>query len=455
MIRATLSFPPGFLWGTATASHQVEGGNHNNDWSDWEQQPGRIQQGHRVGKACDWWGGRWQEDFDRAAQAGQNTHRMSVEWSRIEPNPAVWDDSAVDFYRQILRGAIDRGLTPMVTLHHFTSPRWIAEQGGWTNPEISVRFERFVHKIVGSLKDLVSSWVTINEPNVYAFSGYFTGLFPPGEISLGRAFLVMQNMVEAHTAAYQTIHELQPEARVGVAHHYRGVVPLHASNPLDRFVAGYRFRVLNDFFPQALHRGSFSAFGRTFRFPKATHTQDFFGLNYYTVEHCAFDLLRPLSLFMRDLYPAGSDLSGTGFLANEPDGFTRAMRWAGGFGLPIYVTENGVEDAADQMRPRYLALHLHRLWHEANLGIPLRGYYHWSLVDNFEWERGWTQRFGLWELILETQERRKRRSADFYAEICHSNSLSSDMVQRYAPEVYDRLFPSGGAGAQGVVQGFE
>jgi beta-glucosidase len=455
MIRATLNFPQGFLWGTATASHQVEGENDNNDWSDWETQSGRIRQGHRSGKACDWWGGRWQEDLDRATQSGQNTHRLSVEWSRIEPNSAVWDDSAVDFYRQVLQGAIDRGLTPMVTLHHFTSPRWISEQGGWAAPETPGRFERYVRKIVGSLKDLANLWVTINEPNVYAFSGYFLGTFPPGEKSLGRAFQVLENMVSAHAAAYQAIHELQPSARVGVAHHYRGVLPFHPSNPLDRAVAGFRFRVLNDFFPVALHQGSFGILGRTFRFPKATRTQDFFGLNYYTVERCAFDPLRPLALFMRDLYPPGSDLSGTGFLANEPDGFTRSMQWATRFGLPIYITENGVEDADDRMRPRYLALHLHRLWHEVNLGIPVRGYYHWSLVDNFEWERGWTQRFGLWELILETQERRKRRSADFYAEVCRSNSLSTEMVGEFAPEVFERLFPTRSPGTPGIVQGFE
>jgi beta-glucosidase len=262
-------------------------------------------------------------------------------------------------------------------------------------------------------------------------------------------------MITAHSTAYRAIHEIQPKARVGVAHHYRGVMPLHPSQPLDRLMAGLRFRVLNEFCPEALHRGRFRALGRTFRTPGAMHTQDFFGLNYYTVEHLAFDLRRPLSLFMRDLYPPGSDLSGTGFIANEPDGFARAMRWAAGYGLPIYITENGVEDAADEMRPRYLALHLHRLWHLVNTGVPLRGYYHWSLVDNFEWERGWSQRFGLWELVLETQERRKRRSADFYAEICRTNSLTSEMVQRYCPEVFDRMFPTGGADATGVVQGFE
>ena len=249
MIRATLTFPHGFLWGTATSSHQVEGENHNNDWSDWEQQSGRIVQGHRSGKACDWWGGRWQEDLDRAAQGGQNTHRLSVEWSRIEPNSAVWDDSAIDFYRQVLRGAIDRGLTPMVTLHHFTSPRWIMDQGGWAAPEIAARFERYVRKVVASLKDLANSWVTINEPNVYAFSGYYLGTFPPGEKSLGRAFQVMENMVAAHAAAYQAIHELQPNARVGVAHHYRGVQPLHPSNPLDRMVARFPLPCLERLLP--------------------------------------------------------------------------------------------------------------------------------------------------------------------------------------------------------------
>jgi beta-glucosidase len=444
MIRATCSFPPGFLWGAATAAHQVEGDNTNSDWWDWEQQPGHILGGDRSGKACDWWGGRWAEDFDRAAEAGQNAHRLSVEWSRIEPSPAMWDDSALDAYRQMLRGALERGLMPMVTLHHFSTPRWLAERGGWLAEDIVPRFERFVRKVVAALHDLTGQWVTINEPNVLAYSGYAGREFPPGAGSMSKAVQVLRNTALAHAAAYRAIHELQPGALVGLAHHYRGFAPARPGNLLDEQIARLRARVFNETIPRAAADGRFRVLGRTERLAGVAGTQDFFGLNYYTVERCAFDVRRADQLFTRGFFPAGADLSPTGFIANEPDGFTRAMQWARGYGLPIYITENGVEDADDRMRPRYLAAHIHRVWKAVNIGTPIRGYYHWSLVDNFEWERGWTQRFGLWGVDPETQARTRRPSVDFYAEICKANAISSEMVARYAPDALERMFPSRG-----------
>lgn len=441
MIEAIYNFPQGFLWGTATSSHQVEGDNRNNDWWLWEAEGGRISSGHRSGKACDWWGGRWKEDLDRAAEGGQNAHRMSIEWSRIEPSPGKWDQDALDRYREILKGAIERGLTPMVTLHHFTNPVWMAEQGGWLAEEVVDWFERYACRVVGDLSDLVKQWVTINEPNVYAYEAYLAGLFPPGESGLTKTYHVMRNMVLAHAAAYHAIHEIQPEASVGLAHHYRGMRPANPRSPLDRWVTGYRSRIFNDLIPRAVSSGHLRFLGRREFVPQAAGTQDFFGLNYYTREHVAFDIRNPLELFGRGFYPPDADLSPTGFIANEPEGMWQALKWAHEFGLPIIVTENGVEDDSDSMRAGYMASHIRQVWRAVNFNWYVRGYYHWSLVDNFEWERGWTQRFGLWELDVETQERTKRPSADLYAEICKANGLSSEMVARFAPEAFANIFP--------------
>lgn len=450
MIQASYTFPRRFLWGTATAAHQVEGNNQHNDWWDWEQQPGRILKGHRSGLACDWWGGRWREDLDRAAAAGQNAHRLSVEWSRIEPSPAVWDEAALEAYVEIVRGALARKLMPMVTLHHFTNPRWVAEQGGWANPNTVPLFERFVRKVVGRLRDLVGLWVTINEPNVYMTNAYITGLFPPGEKNLGLGIQVGGNLIRAHAAAYRAIHEIQPGALVGLAHHYRGFAPARPSAPLDRWVARALSRTFNDLFPVAAHTGRMRVLLKNESIRGAARTQDYFGLNYYTREKVAFDLRRPVDFFARRFFPADADLSPTGFVANDPDGFWEALGWARRFGLPIYVTENGVEDPEDRLRPRYLAAHLRQLWRGVNFNWPIRGYFHWTLVDNFEWERGWTQRFGLWELNPETQERRKRASADFFAEVCRTNSLASETVAMYAPDAFDQIFPTGRATAQAL-----
>lgn len=440
MAEAAFHFPEGFRWGTATAAHQVEGGNERNDWWAWENQPGRILRGDRSGLACDWWGGRWREDLDRAAAAGQNTHRLSVEWSRIEPEPGRWDDHALDFYRELLTGMRTRGIEPLVTLHHFTNPLWLAEEGGWENEKVVLYFETFVRKTVSALKDLTDFWCTINEPNTYTYLAIATEDFPPGRKSIRAMFRVIRHQVLAHASAYHAIHEIQPRARVGLAHNYRGLTP-HSANPLDRMAAGMISRVFNDLIPSALKDGRLRFPAGRERIAKAAGTQDYIGVNYYSTDHVSFDPGKPGELFARRFYPEGSDLGDAGMYANIPEGMARAIHWANSFGLPIYITENGIEDEADRIRPRYLIQHLHQVWKKVNTGSPVRGYYHWSLVDNFEWERGWTQRFGLWALDPATQERSERPSARLYAEICRENGISSGMVRRYAPEIADKMFP--------------
>jgi beta-glucosidase len=225
MAQGTFHFPRGFLWGTATAAHQVEGNNTNSNWWAWEQEPGRIAQGHTSGLACDWWGGRWREDLDRAAQAGQNAHRFSIEWCRIQPAPDRWDEEALDRYREIMQGMHERNLTPLVTLHHFTLPLWLAEQGSWENDAILLPWEKYVHKVVEALKEYVTLWCPINEPNNLAYHTYILGLWPPGKPSLSSYIRASVNLMRAHALAYRVIHSFQPQARVGSALHYRGFEP--------------------------------------------------------------------------------------------------------------------------------------------------------------------------------------------------------------------------------------
>ncbi len=440
MTRRALSFPSGFLWGTATSAHQVEGDNFHNNWWAWEQEPGRILHGHRSGSACQWWAGRWREDFDRAAQGSQNAHRLSVEWSRLQPVPGRWDEDALAHYREMLQGLRKRGMTPMVTLHHFTDPLWFAEADGWEQEDAPQRFAAFVEKVVLGLRDLVDLWCTINEPNVLAYMAYLEGTFPPGKSSLRAAFRVMVHLARAHTAAYHVIHRIQPEARVGMAINYRGFLPARPASRLDRWVASVLSRLFNDFFPVAAHTGVLLfPWGRRTE-PALRGTQDFIGVNYYTQDRVAFDWKAVGQFFARRFYPPDAELSDHGFIANEPQGMYRALTWARRFGVPVFVTENGVEDADDDLRPRYLVQHLHQVWRALRDGVPVQGYFHWTLVDNFEWDRGWTQRFGLWELDLATQERRKRASADLYAAICASNALTEETVARYCPEALPSLF---------------
>ncbi|MEA3327071.1 MAG: glycoside hydrolase family 1 protein [Chloroflexota bacterium] len=440
MPKGTYYFPEGFLWGTATAAHQVEGRNQNNTWYAWEQEEGRITDGHKSGLACDWWGGRWREDFDRAQATHQNAHRLSIAWSRIQPAPDRWDEDALDRYREMLKGLHDRKIKPMVTLHHFSEPLWVAEMGGWENEAIVDLFADFVRKSVEALMPYCDLWVTINEPDVFAVCAYLEGVFPPGKTDFLATIKVLYNMVRAHARAYAIIHDLQPEAQVGTAMNYRGFKPA-SWMPLDHWMSNITSKLFNDLFPRALMDGQFKAIIRKERIPEAAGTQDFLGINYYSCDTVRFDLTRPGEMFARRFYPKDALLSEGGFIANLPGGMVESIHWGRQFGVPIFITENGVEDSQDVLRPRYTLEHLHALWKAMNENGIVKGYFHWSLVDNFEWERGWTQRFGLWGLDVDTQARIRRPSVDLYAEICRTNGISADMVEKYAPEAMKTLFP--------------
>jgi beta-glucosidase len=204
-----------------------------------------------------------------------------------------------------------------------------------------------------------------------------------------------------------------------------------------------RYTGINMAFPSGISTGVMRTPIGNFRVPEAMGTQDFFGLNYYSVDTVAFDIRNRAELFTRAYYPKESDLSKNKFIANIPTGLFDSIKWAVKTypGLPIIITENGVEDEEDKMRPRYLVQHLHQMWRGVNFTWPVKGYFHWSLVDNFEWERGWTQRFGLWGLDPQTQVRTRRPSVDLYAAICKENGITSDMVQQYCPEIFEKMFP--------------
>jgi beta-glucosidase len=440
MPAATFHFPADFKWGVATAAHQVEGNNVLNDWWAWEQENGHIKKGHMSGLACDWWDNA-EADFDRAAEMGLNALRLSIEWSRVEPRPGVFDDAALQRYGQMLQGLRERGIEPMVTLHHFTSPRWLAEQGGWENPEVVTLFARFTRRVVEALGRHCDLWCTINEPNVYGYMGYLEGVFPPGQSDLKTAMRVIRNMLIAHAAAYREIHALQPDARVGLAHNMRVFDPVTPRSLLDRRAARMTDKVYNQAVLTALTRGWWTpplGFGLAW---KVRGTLDWIGLNYYTRDLVTFDHTQNEALFNRRMQAEGAELLDGGYGEFYPRGMFRCLQRLARLGLPIYVTENGIPDDDDDQRPRYLLSHLHEMWHAIQLCYPVMGYYHWTLVDNFEWAEGWTLRFGLIALDPKTQSRMPRLSADLYTEIVRANAISSRVIDTYAPELRAEMLP--------------
>jgi beta-glucosidase len=375
MPKGTFNFPENFLWGTATAAHQVEGGNFNNDFWAWEQVPGHILNDDKSGAACEWCAGRWREDFDRAQETYQNAHRLSVEWARIQPAPDVWDEMALERYRQMLLGLKERGMIAMVTLHHFTNPLWLAEMGGWENAQVVPLFAEYTRKVVDALGPHCQLWVTINEPNVYMSMAYIQGVFPPGKKDLKLGLQVLANMIRAHAAAYQVIHELQPQGQVGYALHWRGFTAADR-NPLTRISAKQLNRLFNEAFSETLETGKLDTPVLKQEIPEVKGTQDFIGLNYYTREYLRFAPSRRDEAYAERFFKPDADLSEHGFLANDPEAFKEAIRWAGQFHKPIYITENGCEDSQDDFRRRYLIEHIHAMWRMVNFNFPIKGYFH-------------------------------------------------------------------------------
>jgi len=426
-----LRFPDGFLWGAATSAHQVEGGNTLNDWWRFEQQPGAIVGGRGSGEACQHYE-RYEDDFALAAADGHNAHRLSLEWSRLEPRPGTFDPSAVAHYRAVLDSLRRHGLTPVVTLHHFTNPLWIADAGGWESRATVDRFESFVRFCAREFGDQVDWWCTVNEPEVMAFRGYSEGVWPPGVRDQGRALSVIANLLEAHGRAYHVLHAEDRvdadgdglAARVGFAKHRVNLEPLRAWNPIDRLQTHLEDRVFNEAVERAAVDGTIDLWipgARRVRrvLPELRGTLDWYGLNYYTRW-----MVRSQSPEAHVARP-GATLNDLGWEL-WPEGLEQALVAAGRFGRPVLITENGVADAYDRLRPAAIVAFVEAMHRARARGVDVIGYLHWSLLDNFEWSEGFRGRFGLYEVDFDAPDRprTRRESAEVLARIARANALT-------------------------------
>jgi beta-glucosidase len=425
------AFPPGFLFGTATSATQIEGHCTTTDWYAFARN-GRVKHRDTLDVACDSWN-RWREDVALQQKLGMNAARLSVEWGRVEPRPGAFDRAALDHYRAMLGGYVDAGLRPMVTLHHFSLPLWMADRGGLLSPELPARMARFAVETVGALGDLCREWITINEPNVLAAQSYLLGLWPPARRSPRDAALAHHRLLEAHVAMYRALHgaDRRGDLALGVAHHLRVTEPRDPGRLADRLAARVFARVFNDSFAQAVCTGELLGpldplLGRPggFHPAEAKGTQDFLGVNYYSRDLVSFDPTYPAELFLRRGVAEGAETSDLGWEIYPEGLFTVIEAWSRrSGGLPVYVTENGIADGSDELRPRFLVRHLARVARAIAGGIDVRGYYHWSLLDNFEWAEGYEPRFGLVAMDCGTQERRIRASGELYARIARGRGI--------------------------------
>ena len=420
-----IHFPESFAWGTATAAHQVEGNNTNNNWYQWENgvnennQP-RIHNGETSSLASDHWN-RYPDDIRLMNDLGVNHYRFSIEWSKIEPERGNFNVAAIKHYRDLCDSLLKSNIIPVVTLHHFTHPIWFENFGAFENKENIEYFIKYSEYVFNNLQDLVPIWCTINEPTVFVSQGYFNGIFPPGKKDPVLAATVLENLLNAHTKVYRHLKGLPggSEAQIGLVKNIFQFDPLRRWHILDWVFSN----VLNDVFTNSsldfLKKGSstFSMPGmvkKEMNNPDAVGALDFIGLNYYSRMHVKGrpSLSEPFLFEKRE-----GDIQTDMDYALYPEGFYKALHTISTLGKPIYVTENGVADQGDSIRALFIKRYLYSLNRALKEGLNIRGYFYWTLMDNFEWAEGYKMKFGLYKVDFNTQERTLRKSSKLFIDM--------------------------------------
>ena len=404
----TLRFPEGFLWGASTSSFQVEGNNRLSDWWEWEnrtQPPDK-----RSGQAANQYQ-LYNSDFALAHSLGHNAHRLSIEWSRIEPIEGVFDLAAIKHYKEVLQSLKRKGFTVMLTLHHFSNPIWFAKKGGWTSHKSSHYFERFVRKVVPEYKDYVDFWLTVNEPAGLSLDAYGRGKFPPNQKSKIAELKALYNFAQAHKKAYYVIHQLQPKAKVGLAHNITSFIALHKHRLFENVAVWALDRLVN----------------HSLYYLTGKKTHDFLGINYYFNSYVGVYGKKRLPSII-DASVIKKDASDMGWEI-RPEGLFDVLMDMSDYNIPIYITENGIASSNDDRRIRFLLTFLTQVYQAIASGAPVKGYFFWSLLDNYEWTEGFNARFGLVEVDFESQKRTPKPSSYLYREIIKHNGIPHKLLK--------------------------
>ena len=428
-----IHFPNSFAWGTATAAHQVEGNNTNNNWYDWEHQldennQPRIHNGDKSILAADHWN-RYPDDIKLMKDLGVNHYRFSIEWSKIEPQNGDYNVESIQHYRDLCDSLIKNNITPVVTLHHFTHPTWFEKLGAFEKKENIDHFIEYSEYAFNNLKDLVPIWCTINEPSVFVSQGYFNGIFPPGKKDPVLAATVLENLLFAHTKTYKHLKSLNggDKAQIGLVKNIFQFDPLRRWHILDWAFS----KVLNNVFTHSTldyFKKGYSTFSLPGMVKKhmenndAVGAMDFIGLNYYSRMHVKgqVNLTEPF-VFEKRAKDIQTDMD----YALYPEGFYEALHTISTLKKPIYVTENGVADQGNNIREMFIKRYLYALHKGLQDGLDIRGYFYWTLMDNFEWAEGYKMKFGLYKVDFETQERTLRESSNLFAKMVKKPGVDS------------------------------
>jgi beta-glucosidase len=458
-----VSFPEGFVWGAASAGFQIESGLGATDWGAWAAMPGKIADGDQPDDGPDALA-HIDDDVAALEQAGLDGYRFSIEMARIFPTRAELDADtpAADglaAYDELFAALAAAGVSPMVTLHHFVWPIYMsdpaaaAEPQGWERTDAVEVFAEWCARMGATYGDRVDTWVTINEPTVEATVGYLATVFPPGVSDMERVVAVLKAQVEAHARCYDALHEADTvdadgdgvAAMVSIAKHNRVYEPRDADDERDREAVAHAYRFWNQWFLDAIVLGDvdedFDDVVDVSADPQLAGRADYIGLNYYGVSQVDADSLRQPYL---GNVPAQFDLQ-SDRPKNDlgwdiyPAGFAKVIDDAAVYGLPIQITENGIADALDVNRSRFLAEHLFEIGAAIARGVEVNGYFHWSLTDNFEWAGGFCPRFGLFVVDYDSAERARTATAavSLLAQITASGELTRatiDALPAYTSE---------------------
>lgn len=409
--KQKLQFPKKFLWGASVAAHQVEGGNHN-QWTVWELEHAKTlaaQAQYHYGDLPSWQHTKecaskpdnyisgaatnhyelYERDFEVLKKMNMNAFRFSVEWSRIEPEEGRWNAEAIEHYKQYVAALKKRDIEPIVTLFHFTLPVWFAGKGGFEHKKNVQYFTRFAEKIISELGSAVRFVITINEPEVYATESYLLGNWPPAVRSKKTAWRVMKNLAVAHKQTARLIHQMNRRYKVSIAKNS------------NFFYAG------DDALLSRKSTDIMQYFQDDYFLKKVVKDCDFIGVNYYFSNRVyGYRIHNP----DHDVSDLGWDLS--------PANLEQALeRLHEKYNLPIMITENGLADANDEHRKWWITQTILAMQKAISKGVQLEGYLHWSLLDNFEWDKGKWPRFGLLEVDYDTFKRKPRPSAVWFAKV--------------------------------------
>jgi beta-glucosidase len=424
-------FPKDFIWGVATSAHQIEGGHQNiNSFGWWEQQKKAngeptIENGDLSGDACDNWN-LYLEDIKLMQRLHVNSYRFSVSWSKIMPEKGVVDTAALQHYKIMCDSLVAVGIEPMVTLQHVTVPMWFYRMGAFEKEENIRYFVDFTKVVYMALHDKVKYWGTINEPSVYMFDSYFSGNYAPGVSDPQLAAKVLFNMMKAHVAIYKLFKTLPggEKSEIGLVKNMMQLDAYRKWNILDQFIKFNADNVYNEVLLRLFKTGKYKFYMPGFvdfegEIPDAPKTLDYIGLNYYS--HYAFKFTGNLEESLEPLPYPGEPMTDMDYTI-YPEGIYRAIKRIAKLDVPIIITENGIADAKDDRRAQFIDRSLYAVSKAIEDGYDVRGYYYWSLMDNFEWNLGYGKRFGLYEVDFKTKKRTLREGAKEYIRIIDENT---------------------------------